>query len=57
MDIERKNFLKELETEFDNNVQNNTSESNSDLVTLERIDEIFNEATNKFGTTLKKLKD
>lgn len=55
MDIERKNFLKELETEFDNNVQNNTSEANSDLVTLERIDEIFNEATNKFGTTLKKL--
>jgi len=57
MDIERKNFLKELETEFDNNIQNNTSEANSDVVTLERIDEIFNEATNKFGTTLKKLKD
>ena len=44
MDIERKNFLKELETEFDINIQNNASSSPPRLSDKEIIEDIFNEA-------------
>lgn len=55
MDIERQNFLNEVEAE--NKKQNTQTEVKTKVVTAEKIDEIFNEAANKFGTTLKKLKD
>lgn len=53
MDIERQNFLKECEAE--NKKQNNASTTKT--VSAEKITELFNEASKRFDTTLKKLKD
>jgi hypothetical protein len=51
MDIERQNFLKEVEAE---NKKNKASVKPNE-VTAENIDDIFCEAVKKYGKTLKKL--
>ena len=53
MDIERQNFLKEVEAE----IQKDKANTKKTEVTTERIEEIFCEAVKKYGTTLKKLAD
>jgi NurA-like 5'-3' nuclease len=55
MDIERQNFMKEVEAEIKK--QNNILAVKPKEVTTEMINELFLEATKKFNTTLKKLKD
>jgi hypothetical protein len=54
MDIERQNFLKEIEAETKKN-QALLSEIKDKEVTNEVIDALFCEACKRFGTTLKKL--
>lgn len=49
MDIERQNFMKEVEAEI------KKASLSPKKVTDKQIDELFCEATKRFGTTLKKL--
>lgn len=51
MDIERQNFMKEVEKE----IQKEKTSPSPAKVTDQKIDELFCEATKRFGTTLKKL--
>jgi hypothetical protein len=54
MDIERQNFLKEVEAEIE---KKNEASVKSKEVNNEMIDKLFCEAVRKFGSTLEKLKD
>jgi hypothetical protein len=53
MDIERQNFMKEVEAE----IKKNNASVKTNEVNAEKIDEIFCEAVKKYGTTLKKLSE
>ncbi len=53
MDIERQNFLKEVEVEIKQQKADSTK-SNTE-VTNEVIDKLYCEAVKKYGTTLEKL--
>ena len=50
MDIERQNFMKEVEAEIKKQKASPKKE-----VTDKKIDELFCEATKRYGSTLKKL--
>jgi hypothetical protein len=52
MDIERQNFMKEVEAEV-----KKQKASPSKEVTDKKIDELFCECAKRYGTTLKKLAD
>jgi hypothetical protein len=56
MDIERQNFMKEVEAEIEREKQNETYVKSLE-VNNKMIDALFCEACKRFGTTLKKLAD